>query len=268
MRGFGFIIGLCVALISVTTSRSEDTSGTLVDFRSGNSMLRGVVYKPAGKGPFPVVIFERGGNAAIGDNTKMNVGMAHFYTSHGYVFFTTSRRTASQLSMEEKGVPIPKHHSKRVSSLPEYESQTKDVAAAVNWIKLQSYVDENRVVVAGYDAGGVASLLAAEQNIGVRAYVIFSPYAEHWKQKPEIGQALADAVQEAKAPLFLIQAQNDFTLAPSELLGRAIAAKGKPNICKVYPPFRTTHEQGNKFAHDGISIWGGDVVAFFEQALN
>lgn len=256
-------------LIAASASlRAEEKEGALIDFQSGNAMLRGVVYKPEGKGPFPAVVFERGGNMAIGNFAKANVAVANFYTSHGFVCFVTSRRRADQLTSEEKALHVPQNSAKNSATLPEFEGFTKDVAAAVNWIKVQSYVDENRVVVVGYESGGTASLLAAEQDIGVRAFVIFSPSAQHWKESPELGHALVDAVREAKAPLFLIQAQNDYTLAPSELLGKAIAAKGRPNLCKVYPPFGSTNAQGNMFGRDGKQVWGEDVFTFLKEAIN
>lgn len=263
------IVGWCVAVMATSAAvRAEDASGTLVEFRSGHTMLRGLIYKPQGKGPFPAVVFERAANVDIGQNAMLNSTLASLYTSHGYVFFITSRRTDDQLKAEVEGIETAKHSNRRPESLPEFENLTKDVGAAVNWVKVQPYVDETRVAVVGYETGGTASLLAAEQQIGVRAFVVFSPSAHHWKDHPELGGALSDAVKEAKAPIFLIQAQNDYTLAPSEQLGRAINAKGKPNLCKVYPPFGTSNHEGNKFAHTGTTVWGEDVFSFLQQALN
>jgi dienelactone hydrolase len=231
-------------------------------------MLRGVVYKPEGKGPFPTVVFESGGNMAIGNLSKANASVASFYTSRGFVFFVTSRRRPEQLNPDERAGHTVQGAGKNSATLPEFEGLTKDVGAAVSWIKAQSYVDENRVAVVGYESGATAGLLTAEQDIGVRAFVIFSPSAQHWKERPEIGHALIDAVKEAKAPIFLIQAQNDYTLAPSELLGKHVVAKGRPSLCKVYPPFGTTDLQGNLFGRDGKQVWGDDVCMFLKQAMN
>jgi hypothetical protein len=53
----------------------------------------------------------------------------------------------------------------------------------------------------------------------------------------ELRKRLLEAVSDAKAPLFLIQAQNDYGLGPSEVLGPVIKRKGSPNQAKVYSPY-------------------------------
>ena len=80
---------------------------------------------------------------------------------------------------------------------------------------------------------------------------------------------LEQAVRNAKAPLFLAQAQNDFSLGPSEVLGPIIRAKGAPNDAKIYPPNGTTHEDGHGgFAvRGGIPIWSPDVFAFLDRVM-
>jgi hypothetical protein len=74
----------------------------------------------------------------------------------------------------------------------------------------------------------------------------------------------------AKAPLFLIQAQNDYGLGPSEVLSPVIKRKGAPNQAKVYPPYGTNPQEGHAgFAtkEGGIAIWGSDVLEFFRAAI-
>jgi hypothetical protein len=81
---------------------------------------------------------------------------------------------------------------------------------------------------------------------------------------------LLEAVRDAKSPLFLIQAQNDFGLGPSEVLGPAIKRKGPPNQAKVYPPYGTTPQEGHYgFAtkEGGIAVWGSEVLDFFRAAI-
>jgi carboxymethylenebutenolidase len=82
----------------------------------------------------------------------------------------------------------------------------------------------------------------------------------------ELRKRLLKAVLDAKAPLFLIQAQNDYNLGPSEVLGPMIKRKGPPNQAKIYPPYGTTPQDGHAgFAtkEGGIAIWGSDAHAFF-----
>ena len=76
-----------------------------------------------------------------------------------------------------------------------------------------------------------------------------------------------EAVQRSKMPVFLLQAQNDYTLGPSDVLGPMIREKGGANQAKVYPAFGTTHAEGAiGFAcwEEGIKIWGSDVLDFLK----
>lgn len=270
MRRFGTLLASCcaIAMMAGSAAYAGDKAGTLVEYRSGNTTLRGVVYKPEGKGPFPAVVFERSTNSLLDEKSRAASKLSEFYTSHGFIFFITSRHDLAQLRDEEKSKPVAEKRRQNKTSLPEYEVLTREVAAAVNWIKVQPYVDESRIVVVGYAMGATISLFAAEQEIGVRAFVLFSPSAEFWNERADLRGALADAVKEAKEPIFLIQAQNDYCLGPSQVLGKQIATRGKPNLCKVYPPYGTSNVEGNRFANSGMSVWGDDVVEFMSKAIN
>jgi hypothetical protein len=77
-------------------------------------------------------------------------------------------------------------------------------------------------------------------------------------------------VKEAKGPLFLLQAGNDYSTGPGEVLGAAIRRRGAPNQAKLYPAFGATHQQGHAaFAcwDLGTRIWGADVLAFIDRTL-
>ena len=76
-------------------------------------------------------------------------------------------------------------------------------------------------------------------------------------------------IVEWAAMRFLIQAQNDYSLWPSELLGPEIRRREDPNRAKVYPAFGTTREEGHAdfSTHPGgIAAWGNDVLAFLHAA--
>ena len=99
-------------------------------------------------------------------------------------------------------------------------------------------------------------------------FVSFAPGAMSWANT-ELQKRLLMAVHAAKAPVFLLQAENDYNLGPSEVLGPVIRAQGFRNRAKVYPAFGTTHQEGHAgFAcwEEGIAIWGPDVLDFLAQA--
>ena len=254
-------------------TRQETDSGApkLVSFPSGDLTLHGFLYKPEGEGPFPAIIWNHGSEKLPGQQPEL----ARFYTKQGFVFFTPHRHGQGRSpgayieDLIEKYAATEKNRTsvgKYVVKLQEEYNQ--DVVAAVEWLKGQSFVDQRRMVMSGCSYGGVQTLLAAEKGLGLRAFAPFAPAAKSWANT-ELRKRLLEAVRNAKSPLFLIQAQNDFSIGPSEVLGPVIKQKGPPNQAKVYPPYGTTPQEGHyAFAtkEGGIAIWGSEVLDFFRAA--
>ena len=89
-----------------------------------------------------------------------------------------------------------------------------------------------------------------------------------WRGNPLLRERLLQAVKNTKAPVFLLQATNDYNLGPSELLGGELKRKGAPNRAKIYPAFGdpNKHEDGHGgFAVRGSEVWGADVLEFVNQ---
>ena len=150
-----------------------------------------------------------------------------------------------------------------------HDDANRDVVGAVQWLMQRpGGRPRSRVIMTGVSYGGIQTLLTAEKGLGIRAFIPFAPGAESWANHA-LQARLEQAVRNAKAPLFLAQAQNDFSLGPSQVLGPIIRAKGAPNDAKIYPPNGTTHEQGHGgFAvRGGIPIWSPDVFAFIDAVL-
>jgi carboxymethylenebutenolidase len=240
----------------------------LVSFPSGNLVLRGFLYKPDGAGPFKAIIWNHGSEKLPGQQPEL----AKFYMKLGFVFFLPHRHGHGRSpgdyiqDLIEKYRAIEKDRTlfqKYVVRL--HEEYNRDVVAAVEWLKGQSFVDQQYMVMSGCSYGGIQTLLTAEKGLGIRGFVPFAPAAMSWANT-ELRKRLLKAVLDAKAPLFLIQAQNDYNLGPSEVLGPMIKRKGPPNQAKIYPPYGTTPQDGHAgFAtkEGGIAIWGSDAHAFF-----
>ena len=78
---------------------------------------------------------------------------------------------------------------------------------------------------------------------------------------------LCRAVKQAKAPVFLIQTQNDRSLGPIELLSKELEKQKNVNRSKIYPAFGKTAKDAKGFGTDGWEIWGYDVLTFLEEML-
>jgi len=147
----------------------------------------------------------------------------------------------------------------------------RDVAAAVAWLKSQPYVDKSRVVMSGVSYGGIQTLVSAEAIPGVRGFISFAPAAMSWRMLP-LRERMLEAIHKAKAPIFLLQASNDYSTGPSEVLGPVIRKKGPPNQAKLYPAFGADddHRKGHgAFAtwNIGIELWSADVMNFIAAVM-
>ncbi len=151
-----------------------------------------------------------------------------------------------------------------------HELYNKDVEAAVAWVKEQKWADTSRMAMTGISYGGIQTILSAEKGLGIRAFLPFAPAAQTWN--PVLAERLKIAVRKAQAPVFVIQAANDYSREayPAKVLGVELDKKGAPNHAKVYPAFGWTTKDGHfGFASrtDGIAVWSADVTAFLSATV-
>jgi dienelactone hydrolase len=229
-----------------------------VTFEAEGRQLVGWIYYPKGDGPFPAVLWNHGSER----NPVRASELALFYAGHGYVFFVPLRHGHGESPGEYIGDQGP------ARQVELQELYNKDVVAALEWLKRQSRVDPDRLAVSGVSYGGIQTLLLAEKGLGVRAFIAFAPGAMSWRN-PAIRARELEAVKNTKAPLFLLQASNDFSTGPSEVLGPVIRAKGGANRAVLYPAYGISREDGHGgFAsrERATAIWGADVLEFLAVA--
>jgi len=95
--------------------------------------------------------------------------------------------------------------------------------------------------------------------------------------KGKINARMAAAVRNRRIPLFLIQAKNDFSLGPTDVLGPLLDGVKLQHRVKQYAEFGTrtpdmSEEQWHGLGHgafavNGGDIWGPDVFAFIAEAF-
>jgi len=143
------------------------------------------------------------------------------------------------------------------------DAEVEDVVAAVNFLKAQAYVDPRRIAISGCSYGGIQTLLAGERDLGVGALIPFAPGAMSWLLNVPLRERLNRAVDNAKAPIFLIQAQNDYSVEPSHALTREAEKKHKDFQSRIYPAFGSKPQDGHwGFCTRGSDVWGSDVLSF------
>jgi carboxymethylenebutenolidase len=261
MRIFSALAIFLIATSSVRAQEAPPPNAKLVSFPSPGGTLYGFLYVPEGKGPFPAVLWNHGSEKRPGWQPEL----AAFYNSRGFVFFLPHRRgqgrSPGPYIMDEIRGARP------IAAVQAQQTANEDVVAAMNWLKTQPEVDASRIVVSGCSFGGIQTLLTAEKGLGARAFIAFAPAAQSWGNVA-LEQMLHHAVERAQAPVFILQAKNDYSLQPAEVLGKIAKAHG--GQAKVYPGFGKTEQDGHwGFATTsaGIAVWSEDVLGFIETAF-
>jgi dienelactone hydrolase len=237
-----------------------------VVFQSGEWQLHGFLWKPSGDGPFPAVLWNHGSEKKPGSQPDL----AKFYTGHSYVFFAPHRRGQGRSPgpyIQDLVAQAPLfRRGQRMIELQDEEVQ--DVIAALGFLRSQPFVDPGRIAISGCSYGGIQTLLAGERGLGVKALVPFAPGAMAWNGNPAVADRLTAAVERAKAPVFLLQARNDYSLGPIHALSQVAAKKHTDFQSKLYPAFGKTNQDGHwGFCSTAADVWGGDVLAFLDAQM-
>lgn len=237
-----------------------------VTFASGSLTLHGFLSKPAGDGPFPAILWNHGSEKLPGSQPAL----ASFYTTHGYVFLIPHRRgqgrSPGSYIQDLIAQAPPAMRAQRMIDLQ--EESLDDVMAALIFLKAQPLVKPGKIAVSGCSYGGIQTLLAGERDLGIKALVPFAPGAMSWDKNPAVAGRLRRAASRAKAPVFELQAQNDYSLGPSQMLEKESAKRGKDLRAKIYPAFGSTHQEGHwGFCSNGMNVWGRDVLTFLEEQM-
>jgi carboxymethylenebutenolidase len=139
-----------------------------------------------------------------------------------------------------------------------------DQLAALAWLQQQSFVQKDRIAVAGTSFGGIEVVLGAERGHYCAA-VDTAGGAQTWAQSPLLQSVMIHAVQNSKIPIFFFQAANDYDLQPSKVLSAVMKDAGKPYQLKIYPAYGNSTQDGHAFGYFGASIWADDVLRFLVE---
>jgi len=243
-----------------------------VTFPSGEITLHGVLYKPHGTGPFPAVVYNHGSAPGMMSEQAFTA-LGPVFASRGWVFFGLYRRgqglsatagsyIGDQIAAAEKAGGTSAAAATMVRLLQ--TDHLDDQFAALTWLRNQSFVQSNRIGVAGNSFGGIETVLGIERG-GYCAGIDSAGGAQSWAQAPELRSVMTRAVKNAKAPIFFFQAANDFDLSPSNTLSAEMNKAGKTYKLKIYPAYGDSAGDGHTFGYFGADVWADDVLGFLNQ---
>jgi dienelactone hydrolase len=242
--------------------------------------LKAFLWKPAGPGPFPSVLFCHGSGGADANHTaglpitEAAEKLAPLFLKHGYTFVYLFRRgqglSADQgpfmqdiLQQEEaaKGKEARQHLQFVLTTTDHLD----DTLAALSFLKTMPAIDDKRIAIVGHSFGGQLTLLAAERDNTIRAAVTFAAAASSWERSPELRKRLLAGAEKTTTPIMLIQAANDYSTAPSQELAGELRRLHKSYVMKIYPPVGQTSDDGHNFLYLAIPQWEQDVFNFLDE---
>jgi len=262
-------------------ARGPDT----VVVRSGALELQALLWRPAGIGPFPAVLFNHGSGHATSTppgrrdqqaRVTQAMTLGPVFARHGYVFLALFRRgaglsagqgTNSGDRMDSAFAAAGQDGRNRVQLAMLEADEASDALAGLGFLRGRPEVDPRRVAVAGHSFGGSLTLLVAERDSTLRAAIDFAGAANSWVGSRPLRDRLLTAVRRTTVPVFFIHAANDYSVEPGTSLAAAMERAGQPHRVKIYPAVGRTPDEGHSFVYLDVAAWEPDVFAFLDAAM-
>jgi dienelactone hydrolase len=259
MRALPFALLLALVASARADAPAAPTEITLAG-KAGK--LQAWLWRPAGPGPFPALVYNHGSEPDPQAGTLSAIGP--FFTRNGWAVLFPYRRGAGRSEGTWWGKRVEGQPDREQATIAALVEDNDDVIAALDWLRAQPWVAHDQLAVAGCSFGGIETLLTAERPVaGLRAAVDFAGGAMAWASNPRLRQRLQSAAESARVPIFFVQAENDFNTAPSKILSEAMRKKGLPLRVRIFPSYGSSHRDGHHgFCTQGADVWGADVLDF------
>jgi carboxymethylenebutenolidase len=228
--------------------------------------LQAFLWRPEGAGPFPALVYNHGSEKEPRVGTQNEMGP--FLSKQGYVVLFPIRRGAGKSEGQYWRDRVDQAHfwAKEKTALATMAEENEDVVSAIEWLRAQPFIKRDEISVAGCSFGGIQTLLTAEKPLGLHAAVDFAGGAMSWSTNGLLRERLQQAAENAKTPVFFVQAENDFNTAPSKVLSEAMRKKKLTHRVRIFPPHGTTPMAGHAhFCNHGSAEWGADVLDFLKR---
>ena len=251
----------------VTAIQAQQQPRTLI-VKSGSLKLRALLWQPKGDGPFPAVLFSPGS----GLQPRPEI-IGPLFARHGYVFLGLFRsgqglsggqgaETSARVEAEREAKG---DDSANLLQLKLLEGEQFDQSiSALALLRSMKIVDSRRVAVVGHSFGGLLAMLLAEHDPSIRAVANFGGGARSWPRSSYLRDRLIVATKKLTTPVLFLQATNDYSTAPTEVLAAELARQGKIQQTRIYPAFGKTPGEGHSIIYLSIPTWEHDVFQFLD----
>ena len=242
-----------------------------VTIPNGKLELKALLWRPERSDKVPAVLFNHGSGATMEPAKPALLGP--LFARHGYAFLFLYRR-GSGLSADQgtdawelmsRELAAQGQDARERLQLELLDEHLTDALAGLAFLRNRPEVDADRVAVIGHSFGGSLSLLMAARDGKLRAVVDFAGAANSWASSQELRARLMDAAERVSAPVFFIHAENDYSIAPGEVLATVRLGLDKPRRIEIYPAVGRTEEEGHDLVYLGVATWETDVFAFLDE---
>lgn len=250
----------------------------LVPSQDKNVLMRTVIFRPKGAGPFPLVIVNHGSVQNPREREKFSqplfAAASEFFVARGYAVALPQRPGHGQTG----GPYFEANSASGNCADADYRKSglaTADaIAAASGYLTRQDFIRPDGVIVVGQSAGGWGAMALASRNPrNVRLIVNFAGgRGGHVRGQPDNNCAPERLIETARAfgatariPMLAIYTKNDsfFSAGLSRRMFEAYRAAGGLAEYVLLPAFK---DDGHRLFgdRDGRATWGPIVDAFLE----
>ncbi len=241
---------LPIVIFALVTASAFAADGKTVSYKSGDETVSGILYTPAGKGPFPAIIaiHEWWG---LNDWVKEEAGK---FSDEGYVVLAVDLYRG-------KVAKTPDEAHEIMRGVPEDRAK-RDLHAAFEYVASQANVKKDRIGAIGWCMGGGYSLDVALQEPTLAADVInYGHLATD-----------ADALKKINAPILGSFGAQDRGITPDDVhkFEAALKQLGKKVDIKIYDDaghaFENPNNKDGYRAADAADAWKR-TTEFFAATL-
>lgn len=225
--------------------------------------LEATLYKPAGAGPFPVVMFNHGssGGPIPPEYTEKAKALGAYLVEKGVSLIVPMRRGRGKSEGENQEEPSP-------CTLEAAKQGVKYASAAVDatyeYLRLQPWVSMDKVVLAGHSRGGILAVAYAADHPGSTIGVI--NFSGGWKNDncgpTDLNLDLfADAAVKSKVPNLFLYGRGDAFYSDGSMNNYAEIFRRRGGDVE-FNLYEVEKINGHQLFHKALALWRGSVDGF------
>jgi len=265
-----------IAAAQVAANPRLDETVVRVPVLSGeggrSDLIDVTVFRPAGVGPFPLVVISHGSPRTVADRRRAGrmrfEAQSRAFLAMGFAVLVPTRRgygdSQGEWSEGYGSCNQPDYHAAGLET-------ARDIRAAIDAARALPWADTRRVVLVGQSAGGWGSVAAATQGIpGLLGVVNFAGGRGSYAAQAVCGEeGLVDAARkygrQAKAPQLWIYSANDLFFGPalSRRMHEAFVASGGQ---AEYVQAPAVEGDGHGYFSRAVDDWKPQVERFLLKA--